>query len=120
MSQGLDNLDAILENSHRIAQAIEGLEGASLSDELQAHQESEDQLEGLRDKFFMKTVAAVPATKACLTGSEKVLNNLESFKDNQDQGEETSLTALRQALKDLSEIVEELLEKAQMRGTTLT
>ena len=117
MSQGLDNLDAILENSHRIAQAIEGLEGASLSDELQALQESEDQLEGLRDKFFMKTVAAIPATKACLTDSEKVLQALESFKD--DQGEE-SLTTLKRGLKDLSENVGELLEKAQMAGTTLT
>lgn len=117
MSQGLDNLDAILENSHRIAQAIEGLEGASLSDELQALQESEDQLEGLRDKFFMKTIAAVPATKACLTGAEKVLQAMESFKD--DQGEE-SLTTLKRGLKDLSENVGELLEMAQMSGTTLT
>jgi len=117
VSQGLDNLDAILENSHRIAQAIEGLEGASLSDELQALKESEDQLEGLRDKFFMKTVAAVPATKACLTGSEKVLKAMESFKD--DQGEE-SLMTLKQELNDLSENVGELLEKAQMAGTTLT
>jgi hypothetical protein len=113
----LDNLDAILENSHRITQAIEGLEDAPLSDELRVLQESEDQLEGLRDKFFMKTIAAVPATKACLTGAERVLQAMESFKD--DQGEE-SLMTLKQGLKDLSENVGELLEQAQMSGTTLT
>lgn len=116
MSQGLDNLDGILENNNRIVQALEGLENASLSDELAMLRESMDPLEGLRDKFFMNTVAAVPATKACLTGSEKVLNALENVKDEQ----ETSLTALKGALKNLSEAVEELIEKAQMRGTTLT
>ncbi len=118
MSQGLDNLDGILESNHRIAQALEGLKNASLSDELQALQGSVDQLEGLRDKFFMNTVAAIPATKACLIGSEKVLGALEELKD--DQAGETSLTVLKGALNDLSEAVEELLEKAQMRGTTLT
>lgn len=117
MSQGLDNLDGILENSRDIARAIEGLEGTSLSGELQAIQGSVDQLEGLRDKFFMKTVAAIPATKACLNGSEKVLKALNSYKDDQS---EASLTILTQALKDQSETVEELLEKAQMSGTTLT
>ena len=117
MSQGLDNLDEILENSRGIAQAIEGLEGASLSGELKAVQESVDQLEGLKDKFFMKTVAAIPATKACLTGSEKALKALSSTKE--DQGE-ASLAVVKQALKDLSETVEELLEKSQMNGTTLT
>ncbi len=117
MSQGLDNLDEILENSRGIAQAIEGLEDASLSGELKAVQESVDQLEGLKDKFFMKTVAAIPATKACLNGSEKVLKALNSYKDDQS---EASLAILTQALKDQSETVEELLEKAQMSGTTLT
>lgn len=117
MSQGLDNLEEILENNRRIAQAIEGLEDASLNDEGLALQESVGQLEGLRDKFFMNTVAAVPATKACLTGSEKALNALATLKN--DHGE-TSLTAMKHALEDLSEVVEELLDKAEMRGTTLT
>ena len=117
MSQGLENLDVILENNQRIAQAIEGQDGGPFSDELQALLESKDQLEELRDKFFMKTVAAIPATKACVTGSEKVLQNLESYKD--DQGD-ASLDALKQGLEELSEKVGELLEKAQMSGTTLT
>ncbi len=117
MSQGLDNLDGILENSRDIVRGLEDLEGTSLSGELQAIQGSVDQLEGLRDKFFMKTVAAIPATRACLSGSEKVLKALNSYKDDQS---EASLAILTQALKDQSETVEELLEKAQMSGTTLT
>jgi hypothetical protein len=42
---------------------------------------------------------------------------MENFKD--DQGEESRMT-LKRGLKDLSENVGELLEKAQMAGTTLT
>ena len=117
MSQGLENLDVILENNQRIAKAIEGLDNSTLSDELQALLELKDPLEALKDKFFMKTVAAIPATKACVTGSEKVLQNLEGYQ--LDQGEE-SLGALKQGLKDLIETGGELLEKAQMSGTTLT
>lgn len=117
MSQGLDNLEGILEGSSRIAQVLEGMGNASLSNELQTLRGSVDPLEELRDKFFMNTVAAIPATKACLADSEKVIDALEKFKD--DKGE-ASLTALKQTIENLSEAVEELLEKAQMRGTTLT
>ena len=117
MSEGLDNLEGILESSRSIAHALEGLEGASLGDQCHTLQASVEPLEDLRDAFFMNTVAAIPATRACLAGTEKVLNTLDSFRDDQGEG---SLTALKGALKDLSEAVEELLEKAQMRGTTLT
>lgn len=117
MSQGLENLDALLENSGRIAQGMESLEGAPLSNELNGLREAEERLAGLKDKFFMNTVAAIPATKACLTGSEKVVSALETVQGSQD---ETTLNALKNALGELSEAVEELLEKADMRGTTLT
>ncbi len=117
MTQGLDNLDGILEGTRGIAQALGDLDDASLSAQCQTLQESVEPLEELRDKFFMNTVAAIPATKVCLVRSEKVSDALESFKD--DRGE-TSLSALKEALEDLSEAVEELLEKAKMRGTTLT
>ena len=103
MSQGLDNLDGILESTQRIAQALDGLEGVSLSDECHVLQASVEPLEGLRDKFFMNTVAAIPISKACLTHTEKVQNAVESFRD--DQGD-ASLSALKNALKDLSESVQ--------------
>ena len=73
MSQGLENLDGILESSRQIIQA---LESTSLDSQRDALKVSEADLEGLKDKFFMNTVAAVPATKVCLTGSEKVLSAL--------------------------------------------
>ncbi len=114
MSQGLENLDGILESSGQI---IAALRDASLEDQKKALQASEEQLAGLKDKFFMNTVAAVPATKVCLTASEKVLSALETYKGDQGDG---PLKALKQALEDLDEKVEELIDKAEMRGTTLT
>lgn len=115
MSQGLEFLDGILENSRNITQSLEGLEGASFSAEIETLQGSMDQLEGLKDKFFMKTVAAIPAARKCLTSSEKVLETLNSFKDDQNDP-----AAVKQALKDLSETANELMEGSQMRGTILT
>jgi len=117
VSQGLDNLEVIVENSRRIAEVLGGLNDAALSDERLALEESVAQLGGLRDKFFMNTVAAVPATKVCLTGSEKVLSALEEA--GGDTGD-AALKTVKQALGDLSEKIEELLDKAEMRGTTLT
>lgn len=117
MSNGLENLDVILESSRSIAQAMEGLDEASLSDQLSALHESVEPLEELGDKFFMNTVAAIPVTKVCVTGTEEALGALESFRADRSEG---SLSALKQALSDLSEAVEELLDRANMRGTTLT
>ncbi len=117
MSKGLDNLDVILESSRRIAQTMEGLNEASLGDPLSALHESVESLEELRDKFFMNTVAAIPVTKVCVTGTEDTLGALESFGADRSEG---SLSTLKQALSDLSEAVEELLDRANMRGTTLT
>jgi len=114
VSQGLENLDEILESSRQIIQA---LENTSLDDQRNALQGSEEQLAELKDKFFMNTVAAIPATKVCLTGSEKVLSALAAYRD--DEGD-ASLAAVKKALDDLSEKVEELVDKAEMRGTTLT
>ena len=117
MIRGLFNLEEILKCNRHIIQALEGLEEASLSNQCRTLQESVELLEELRDKFFMNTVAAVPATKACLTGAEKALDAVESFKADR---KEEALSALKRELEDLSEVVEELLEKAHMRGTTLT
>ena len=114
MSIGLKNLDQIIDNSHRIGELLEGL---SLDDERKALSALEDQLADLKDKFFMNTVAAVPATKACLVGSEKVLSALE---DHSSDPEDSLPAAVKQALDELSEAAEELIDKAEMRGTTLT
>ena len=117
MAQGIDNLEEILTGNRRIAEALKGLEDESLSSQSQVLQESIEPLEELRNKFFMNTVAAIPATRVCLSSSEKVQNALENFENEKG---EVSLTALKKAFEELSENVNELLEKAQMRGTTLT
>ena len=114
MPTGLENLDRILEDSRRIGDLLESL---SLDDERKALQESGDQMAELRDKFFMNTLAAVPATRACLVGSEKVLSALADCGSGL---QDPSLTAAKKALDELSEAVEELVDKAEMRGTTLT
>lgn len=122
MSQGLTNLDQIIEGCQSIADGIGELDGDPLGGdhlggELQSVKQMEEQLEGLKDKFFMKTVAAVPATKVCLDSVGKMLQALEECRGG--EGEE-AISALKKEFTGFREAVELLLEKSQMRGTTLT
>lgn len=112
MSKGLVNLDLIIEGCRRTIEELKKMEGGDLSEELQTLERMEGELEGLKDKFFMKTVAAVPATKTCVDEVEKVNQALAGNKDNP--------AVLKQKLNNVTDAVEVLLSKAQMRGTTLT
>jgi len=117
VSKGLENLDVILGSCRSVADAMEDLDEASLGDALTALRGSVDPLEELKDKFFMNTVAAIPVTKVCVTGTEEASGALERFKADRSEG---SLSELKRALSDLSGAVEELIDRAHMRGTTLT
>jgi len=115
MSKGLENLEVVLENCGTIAQSL--AEMSLLGDEKKALLDSADRLSGLKDKFFMNTVAAIPATKACLTGTEEALSAVETCRDNQ---EDAAVSALKNALAGFLDKAEDLLDRAEMRGTTLT
>lgn len=117
MSQGIINLDSVIESCRLISRQISNIKECADLGELQAVEQWGGQLEGLRDKFFMKTVAAIPATKKCLEGVEKLQNALNEYRDHP---ESYSLADLKRALDFLTDAIEELLNKAEMRGTTLT
>lgn len=117
VSQGVDNLGKIIESCRLIDQQMREMKEWDISSQLEALKQWDKQLQGLRDKFFMKTVAAVPATRKCLEGVEKVHSILNDCKD---QPESHTLANLKKALGFLSEAIEELMNKAEMGGITLT
>lgn len=117
MSQGIDNLQKIIESCCLIDQQMKMMKEWDISSELEALEQWDGQLQGLQDKFFMKTVAAVPATRKCLEGVEKVHHALNDCKDHP---ESHTLANLKHALGFLSDAIEELMNKAEMGGTTLT
>lgn len=119
MPEGTDNLERIIEGCRGVAHRLKETAGdpAFSGAEMQAVEGLTGQLEGLRDKFFMKTVAAVPATRKCLERVEKAHLAVDKCGDNVG---DIPVGALKRAINELVEAAEELLEKAQMRGTTLT
>jgi Tfp pilus assembly protein PilO len=116
VSQGLANLDKIIEGYRCIEEGLEEL-GGEISGELESLGKTEKQLSELKDRFFMKTVAAVPATKKCLDEIEKVYSALEGCKA---EPNDDSINGLKKALTGLADAAEELVDKSQMRVTTLT
>jgi hypothetical protein len=113
----LANLERIIDGCRRIASRLKESGGEGLSGELQSVEGMEGELEGLREKFFMKTVAAVPATRKCL----QALDEVSQAMDESGSGSEgNSWEALKKAIGSLMDAVEELVEKAGMRGITLT
>ena len=110
MSDGLVNLEQIIQSCAQIVEGLERTGNESLEQELQALKGMGERLEGLKEKFFIKTTAAVPATRVCLKSTEKALEEL---------GNDGAQT-LKKALEELIEGIEALEEKADMGGITLT
>jgi len=116
VSQGLVNLDKIIEGYRCIEEGLKEL-GGEISGELESLGKTKKQLSELKDRFFMKTVAAIPATKKCLDEIEKVYPALKGCKA---EPNDDSTNGLKEALNGLADAAEELVDKSKMRGTTLT
>ncbi len=109
-TKGEENLKLTVEACQRVALGLDGVTAEGASTWKSALEEVAQKLQGLENKFFLKTNPSIPSTNAC----KKEIILMEELQQKQDW------TAFGEALSRFRQHVDTLVKKAEMPGTILT